>query len=405
MSPSKHIFALYLKSPKLMEDYFYISRLISGYISGSITEEEQAMLNKWRASSQEHERLFLELLDKEKRTQKKELYYSFQDKLQIEDIFRQSKQRKNRKLRIQLVRYAATIVLLLAVGLALYFGGNRKNAPLLIASTPTYNNAHLILADGSTVRLADHIGEVATHIDQAKAYNQQNRLIYQETPEHCTSQPVYHEIVVEKGGEYQLQLSDGTQVWLNSDTHLRFPVAFTENNRTVELHGEAYFKVALRDSQPFIVNTGTYDVKVLGTEFNISNYTDDLLHRTVLVNGSVKIHNHITGKAIQLQPEESFVFSTQDSTTYIEEVDICRFTAWKEGKFRFYEEEFKIILNAVSRWYDIEVVYEVPALQEIKLSLFADRYQSIEPLLKIFNEHGKVIIEHHDNTLYIKRGR
>jgi len=162
------------------------------------------------------------------------------------------------------------------------------------------------------------------------------------------------------GGQYQIVLSDGTKVWLNAASSLKYPTSFANaKERNVELLGEAYFEVAHKDKQPFIVKTPTQTVEVLGTQFNINNYNDDGVTITTLVQGSVKVTNESPQQSI-LSPNQQSLLTNK--AIKVQEADIKTALAWKNGKIKFKDANIQAIMKQISRWYDIDVEFkgEVP---------------------------------------------
>ncbi len=220
-----------------------------------------------------------------------------------------------------------------------------------------------------------------------------------------TDSLVYNEVSVPKGGEYQLMLSDGTLVYLNSMTRIRYPVKFSGDTRDVELEGEAYFEVTRNEEKPFIVRTACYDVTVLGTQFNITAYGDEELTSTTLVQGAVAISGKGVTGAKRLRVDERFVLDRATGKERVEKVDVSYYTAWKDGKFRFRDVRLEEIMRVVERWYDVTVEYDGDEVKDFRFGFNMSRHETIEPLLRIFELNGKVKIDRIGKVLKVKRGR
>lgn len=166
-------------------------------------------------------------------------------------------------------------------------------------------------------------------------------------------------IATPRGGTYQVILSDGSKVWLNAASSIKFPASFTgQQQRRVTLVGEAYFEIAKHKSQKFVVNTRNQEVAVLGTHFNINSYLDEGNEKTTLLEGSVRVSSvRAEVKDVRLVPGQQATVSAA-SKIDVEEVDVNEVVAWKEGKFVFVEEDVPSIMNKIARWYDVEIVYE-----------------------------------------------
>ena len=259
------------------------------------------------------------------------------------------------------------------------------------------------MADGKLIDLVEQTGVIKG--ENVLIHNTRKQISYEDVVHLEEERVVYNEVRVPRGGEYQVKLSDGTLVYLNSLTRLRFPVLFSGQTRVVELEGEAYFEVAKDVEKPFIVKTGTYDVQVLGTHFNISTYEEESTVETTLVEGAVAISGEgIEGKIV-LKPDEQFVFDRESGKCGVKSVDVSYFVAWKDGKFRFRDVRLEDIMRAVERWYNVQVVYEDESVKNLRFGFNMSRHETIEPLLNIFELNGKVKINKEGTVLKIRQGR
>lgn len=241
---------------------------------------------------------------------------------------------------------------------------------------PGHNKARLILADGTVVGL-DTLANGALQVQgQTRIAKQKDgQLAYETAPasnnnNNITSSPLYNTVVVPRGGQYKLILTDGTQVWLNAASYLRFPVEFTGEERMVELEGEGYFEVAKDAARPFIVRTRPADVRVLGTHFNVCAYPAEDW-KTTLLEGKVRVEaidaQLPTPDSRLLQPGQQAIIAIQPSISsqsikspqiQVQICDIDEAIAWKEGYFKFTNASVKNIMQQVSRWYDVDIVYK-----------------------------------------------
>lgn len=212
---------------------------------------------------------------------------------------------------------------------------------------------------------------------------------------------VYNTIVVPRGGEYKLELADGTLVWLNSDSELRYPVKFVGNQREVQLKGEGYFKVSKNPEKPFRVMVGDMVVKVLGTSFNINAYKDQDNILTTLVSGKVDIQD-VTGESlVVMKPNQQVDF--RHGQVFVKEVDVARFVSWIDGKFYFNDMTLENIMSQLQRWYDIEVFFTDEKLKSypftgvIRRDLTAERiFEIIEKTTQVkFNIKDKRVTVNH----------
>ena len=187
----------------------------------------------------------------------------------------------------------------------------------------------------------------------------------------------YNELKVPRGGEYKLVLSDGTRVWINSETRLTYPVFFGDK-REVCLEGEAYFEVTHDRQRPFIVHSGEMNITVLGTEFNVNSYDHQKIH-TVLVKGRVQVGTG-DGNQVILKPGELAALET--GRIAVSAVNVRKYTAWRYGEFYFEDAPLSEIMDELARWYGIQIVYQNPALKQRQFSGVLKRSESVTEILK-----------------------
>jgi transmembrane sensor len=263
---------------------------------------------------------------------------------------------------------AASVLLAIGAGTFLYFHksgvkpgvdavAKKLQAPHDIA--PGRDNAILTLADGSTIILDNAANGTLAEQGKVKVLKLNGQIAYAGK----TDKPVYNTITTSKGNQYQLVLADGSSVWLNAASSIRFPVAFTAKERRVEITGEAYFEVAPDAAKPFkvvyTIATGDKgEVQVLGTHFNINAYDDEAEVKTTLVEGKVKLTQ--ASDAVLLKPSEEAVFSKTSRQLKVQPADVEEAIAWKTGMFEFHDADLKNILRQLSRWYDVEVKFSGP---------------------------------------------
>lgn len=269
-------------------------------------------------------------------------------------------------------RLAAAAVLLLLAGSAFwYLGHTHKPQPLPVASkiekiiTPGSNKATLTLADGTVVTL-DSAGNQTIHQGNQSIKQQNGQLLY--TAQTNTGTVHYNKLSTPRGGQFQIVLPDGTKVWLNSATTLRYPTAFTGATRVVQLEGQGYFEVAPNATHPFVVKVpstqrDSMEVQVLGTGFDIMAYADEATVNTTLISGSVRVKEGNTLHT--LQPGQQAVMDNEDHAITVRPADIKKVTAWKNGVFVFNNTALPAILREVARWYDVEIVYTAKPSAEL----------------------------------------
>lgn len=223
-------------------------------------------------------------------------------------------------------------------------------------------------------------------------------LNYQQTPERTSDKLAYNKVNVPRGGEYQLTLSDGSKVQLNSMSSIRFPVQFAKDCRLVELEGEAYFEVS-KTGQPFIVKTKGMNIEVLGTTFNISAYANEE-YQTTLVNGSVRVQTEDGSNRI-LKPSEQACITPGSNQINVRNVDTAFYTSWIHGKINFKDQRLEDIMKTLARWYDMEVIYENEATKDLRFGCYINRYNEITPLVNLLEQTGRVTITVEGKTIKI----
>lgn len=224
---------------------------------------------------------------------------------------------------------------------------------------PGRDAAVLTLGDGRTIVLDSASGTISKQ-GGATVINLNGQVSYDNKGgKDKTETVVYNTISTARGNQYQLILADGSRVWLNSASSLRFPTSFTGDKREVELDGEGYFEVAKNASKPFHVKTKTQDIEVIGTHFNVNAYTDESQVKTTLLEGSVKVNSAIgSPQSAILKPGEQSILKNNSPFTIDHSPDIDQVMAWKNGWFEFDNTDIKAIMRQISRWYDVDIRYE-----------------------------------------------
>lgn len=273
-----------------------------------------------------------------------------------------------RKRIFVLARVAAAAVLLLLAGAAHRLlnpqpqmdKGNpiAKEMPADVA--PGKDKATLTLADGSTLTL-DSTGNRVISNGDTRVTQQNGQLLYGAEDKDAGLQ--YHKLSTPRGGQYKVTLPDGTKVWLNSASSLRYPTAFTGKERKVELEGQGYFEVTQNAVQPFIVMVNTMEVQVLGTQFDVMAYKDEATVNTTLLQGAVLVKE---GEGARLlKPEQQAVLHRESRVMTVQPADVKKVIAWKNGLFVFNNMALPAILREVARWYDVEIDYQAAPSKEL----------------------------------------
>lgn len=321
--------------------------LIKGYNEGTLSPEQKAMMESWYINQAANSKAEL---DEEKENE-------------IIELLRATLPLKYPKpSRMWWPRIAAAASIILCLGTAYYFYQKTDVTPSVSYAKnnilPGGNKAYLTLADGKRITLTNaKNGTLAQQPGVNITKTSDGELIYSinDLKPEIEAAKNYNTIETPVGGQYQVVLPDGTKVWLNAASSLKFPPTFARLvNRKVDLRGEAYFEVAKNKQQPFIVKTVEQEVEVLGTHFNINTYKDEQGVKTTLLEGSVKIHNDVESKI--LKPGEQSTLTNQ--RFMVKTIDVEEAIAWKKGYFYFNNENIESIMRKLSRWYNVEVQYE-----------------------------------------------
>lgn len=282
----------------------------------------------------------------------------------------------------RLIPYAAILAVLMTVG---YLIWNQEVEKELQANpielSPGGNHAKLTMSDGSFVQLSDEQNGII--VGEEIAYQDGTPLGV------FTSQ--HYQIDVPLGGQYQVTLPDGSNVWLNSGSSLKYPAHFDNKERIVELTGEAYFEVQKkRDKIPFLVKTPSETVEVLGTEFNLSAYPDDPTSMTTLLSGSVRVTSSVDGTSLSrmLIPGQQAIVAGKEIE--VQQVNVDDFTAWRDGMFRFNEDRLDFIMRQLARWYNVEVEFRNEAIKRDAFTGNFTRRENASHILKALEKTGEV---------------
>ena len=260
---------------------------------------------------------------------------------------------------------------------------NDKPAPVMRDIAPGGNKAVLTLADGSQVVLEDAKNGAITQQNNVTVSKTKNgQLVYHAGDAGQQVQnkiPAFNTIKTPVGGEYRVVLSDGTKVWLNSGSSIKFPVVFSGNERSVEIEGEAYFEVAKDKRKPFKVFSDDQTVEVLGTHFNVNTYRDEPNIKTTLAEGVVKVSSE--GISNTITPGQQVRLSRKSHAMNIVAVDTEAAISWKDGLFVFNDEDIHSIMRKISRWYGVEVVFQNDINE--KFGGVISKFENVSQVLKI----------------------
>ncbi len=278
---------------------------------------------------------------------------------------------------------------------------NPKKEQIAQSIVPGSTKAILVLSDGTEHDLTTGKNSIIA-TDGTEIKNTGTALEYSATGNKST-ETRYNTLKIPRGGEYFLVLSDSTKVWLNSETTLKFPVQFANDIRSVELTGEAYFEVTKNKNLPFVVNSGNQSVKVLGTHFNVSSYEDSQNTYTTLLEGKVEVSLVSNPEAkVILKPNEQSTLSQADNKIQKQTVDASQYVAWKDGRFVFQNQTLQEIMKTLSKWYNVNVVFDRDELKKVKFTGNLERYANFSDILEKIERTNEVKFEIEKNLITIK---
>lgn len=358
-------------------------KLILKKLNNTLSEKEDVIFSEWYNDSDLHKEFF------------EKVKQSYQDENLLVDVKKGWESIEKRikpvvKKKTNYLKYAVAASILLLVSINILIKKSNTNAitPIVTKNIKAgTDKAILTLADGSQILL----DSANTYHDQEITSNGKD-VIYNKTRSK-SKKLEYNYLTIPRGGQYHVILSDSTEIWLNSESKLKYPVNFIKgNSREIELvYGEAYFDVSestKHDGAKFLVKTGNQEIEVLGTEFNVKAYQDESTTSTTLVEGKVTLH--IENKTYPLLPKYKAVLNQDTNVVNIAETNIYSETSWKDGIFTFRNKSLKEIMKTLSRWYDINVVFENPQLENKKFKGTLVKDQDIEDILLTLKSSGSL---------------
>ena len=388
------------------KNIFQLARIIAASLKGNANDEEQRTLREWLSVSTRNKKIYDEFKDGKRLEQKivesqqinwKNDYQHF--------ITKRQRTHKNRRMKT-IIRYAAILTLpIVAAGIFLLQKNDRQTiVSISEVIKPGEHKAVLITGGGERITLSD---STLSPIQEQNGMivNVTNNKVSYILPEDslCTQgSPIFNTLQIPRGGEYFLTLADGTEVWLNAETEIRYPVQFTGDKRVVYLDGEAYFTVAPDKNKPFTVVSTHASVSVLGTQFNFRAYPDERDVQTTLVSGSVIMQSEKYKQQIKLVPGEQGVLEKNSAKLMKQEVNTYLYTAWKDGRFAFRDARLEDLFNILARWYDLSVFYQSPEAKDIRFTGDLNKTDDFKSILKIIEQNERVIFTVNQRTVFIQ---
>ena len=357
-----------------------IARLFAKKLADGLDEEETRRLEQWLTESPRHAAEW-ERLRQEVAPGGRSVELQREGARLVERRWREFRQRVmggRRRLWVRAMRYAAIVLVPLAAAAYLWTMFHPAE-PATEAETPIVPGtfrAQLTLDDGRTVALDSAAFRSIGQLPEATVEVADRVLTYTRSDHAAPAEVKYNTLEIPRGGEYALQLADSSRVWLNAETRLRYPVAFAGTERRVELTGEAYFEVSKDATRPFIVRANGVDVRVLGTSFNVAAYGAELV--TTLVEGRVAVE--AGSERVTLEPDRQAVWDGERME--VRQVDASNYGLWRKGIFYFEDRRLEEILDALARWYGVEVFYVNPETKDMRFTVEIKRYENIDAILR-----------------------
>ncbi|MDY4043082.1 MAG: DUF4974 domain-containing protein [Marinifilaceae bacterium] len=360
---------------------FITWELIAKSFRDELRPEEEQQLKEWLHSSPQHERFYRQAMQGGNTDPLVGLPESVLETKRTELLQRIRGGQKHHRTRhlIQYLSYAASILLIIMVGTWLWVKRGDEGAKAPKTTTMARNeNIQLRLSDGRTINLsADKEGTIQEQ-NGAEILQEKGKLAYRQDSSQHKKEIQYNELSVPTGGECQLVLEDGTKLWINSNTRVKYPVSFPDNKREIIVSGEIYLEV-VKDGRPFLVNTGAGQVRVLGTSFGVQAYGEEVL--TTLVSGRVRFTNK-AGHKTELKAGEQAVATANGEVTK-REVRVEEYVGWKDGWYIFREQRLEDVMTTLNRWYGTNVFYQNPRVKDIRFTGNLKRYESIKTFLEV----------------------
>ncbi|MGF6849776.1 transmembrane sensor [Chitinophaga sp. W3I9] len=394
---------------KDVQQLLHIAGLIYRQRSGELDEAEQETLDNWLAASEQNRQLFREL--------------SSQD---LEAITRNEADPANLQASVERVylatgikpgpariyiskwrtwRWAAAVLVLAVAGAAGLQLAKEKSKPIAAIHTtdvaPGSRKATLKLGNGATIVLDDAQNGVIANQGKTVIKKSGNGQLVYDASASVTTEITYNTITTPNGGEYEVILPDGSHVWLNAASVIRFPAAFTGNTRKVEINGEAYLEIVKNEKAPFIVVSGKHSVEVLGTKFNIHSYPKEEDITTTLIQGSIRIAAGKYTKVLQPGQQSLVNTSTNSNIRLATGVNMDEVLAWRNGKFIFDDASLKTVVSQLERWYDVNIDYA--GMEDYRFNGEISRNVSLSKVLKMMELTSNIHYKINDRNIYMTK--
>lgn len=382
-----------------------IYELLLAYLREDISAKEMIRLQGWLAENERHRKLMEELRDKEVLRREIGTYASFDTSRcwsQLKEVMDKTSRRS--RLSWSIWRSVAAVLVVAAVGGLLYrqitdsFRSGEEQV-IVARIEPGRTQAVLITGKGQQL-LLQGLKDTCLNLaeNETLKINEDGSLKYSLSA--LSQMPEWHTLRIPKGGEYKIVLDDGTEIWLNSASELRYPAHFVGNERRVYLTGEAYFQVVRNEVAPFIVEMRDMDVKVLGTSFNVSAYEDEENSHATLVEGRVEVDDKINGEKVTLTPGKQALL--QGKEMIVREVNTKLYSMWRLDRFTFSSEDMEGVIRKLSRWYNVDFFFSNTSMKQKRFTGSLPKYSDISQVLRMIEMTTDIKFQVKGNTIIIQ---
>lgn len=379
-----------------------IVRLLQLYLLGDITEEERQELEDWCEEAPRNRKLFEQICQEDLFSKERYVYEKIHDTKAF-SVFEKRVRKVSSRSIGNWWKYAAVLLFPILVVGSWKLMHETEQVSIVASSVapiqPGCSQAVLVLDDGRKVFLKEEEEGVISEDKEITVTGEKDRLVYTSSEGKNVDEIRFNELEVPRSGEYKVRLADGTLVYLNSATRMKYPVKFDEKERKVYLSGEAYFEVAKDPERPFFVEMEGVEVRVYGTSFNVNTHQKGNI-QTVLVKGSIGVKVLSSGMESVIRPGQMAEFKQGNTKVDVKDVNVAVYTDWKDGIFRFENQRLEDILAVLSNWYDMNVFYQTVSVKELHFSGYMERYKDVSVILEAitlstgvtFSIQGKTII-------------
>lgn len=387
-----------------------IKEIILDYLSGNLDTNQQTKLDAWIENNPGQKDWIEQIFASQSLMEDAIMLEELNDPTYWKQMEAKMALTKRKKLVWKFSKIAAVFIFLLTVGLGTYYTLRPSKEAVvdmqvaLSKIKPGGYKAFLRLADGKMIILNNIKNGSVVQQGSSTIIKSSDQLIYNASLQAGNTQPpsIFNTLITPLGGEYKVTLPDGTKVWLNACSQLKYPVTFSGSTREVWLDGEAYFEVAKNAKMPFYVKVkNKADIRVLGTHFNIMAYSNEPVMQTTLVEGRVEVLSKSINTKNKLSPGQQAILSRNNMLKVVD-VDAKAYTLWKDGFFLFNNEDLGTIMRKLSRWYDVRITFDTKEVKNYVFFCKIKRYETIDKVLNLISKTDKIDYTFKDNIIKIR---